>query len=163
MIYQPSIGTCHGCLPCTSTRIKVKVAQSCLTLCDTRDYTIHGILQARILELKAFPFSRDLPNAGFKPRSPSLQEDSLPTEPPRKPYKPIAIILGWLFFVYNIKFLFINKKNSSWVFKINFKFCFSNTGFHTEMWFVNRWGKDLVSYEIGRLFQHCLLNHPTDL
>ena len=29
---------------------KVKVAQSCLTLCDPTDYTVHGILQARILE-----------------------------------------------------------------------------------------------------------------
>ena len=36
----------------------VKVAQSCLTLCDPMDYTVHGILQARILELVAFPFSR---------------------------------------------------------------------------------------------------------
>ena len=36
----------------------VKVAQSCLTLCDPTDYTDHGILQARILEWVAFPFSR---------------------------------------------------------------------------------------------------------
>ena len=28
----------------------MKVAQSCLTLCDPTDYTVHGILQARILE-----------------------------------------------------------------------------------------------------------------
>ena len=39
---------------------------------------VHGILQARILEWVAFPFSRDLPNPGIKPRSPSLQADSLP-------------------------------------------------------------------------------------
>ena len=38
--------------------VKVKVAQSCLTLCDPVDYTVHGILQARILEWVAFPFSR---------------------------------------------------------------------------------------------------------
>ena len=37
---------------------KVKVAQSCLTLCDPMDYTVHGILQARILEWVAVPFSR---------------------------------------------------------------------------------------------------------
>ena len=29
---------------------KVKVTQSCLTLCDPMDYKVHGILQARILE-----------------------------------------------------------------------------------------------------------------
>ena len=41
------------------SEVKVKVAQSCLTLCDPMDYTVHGILQARILEWVAFPFSRD--------------------------------------------------------------------------------------------------------
>ena len=38
--------------------VKVKVAQSCPTLCDPMDYTVHGILQARILAWVAFPFSR---------------------------------------------------------------------------------------------------------
>ena len=37
---------------------KVKVAQSCPTLCGPVDYTVHGILQARILKWVAFPFSR---------------------------------------------------------------------------------------------------------
>ena len=31
-------------------KVKVKVAQSCLTLCDPMDYTVHGILEARIPE-----------------------------------------------------------------------------------------------------------------
>ena len=35
-----------------------EVTQSCLTLCDPMDCTVHGILQARILEWVAFPFSR---------------------------------------------------------------------------------------------------------
>ena len=38
--------------------MKVKVAQSCLTLCDPMDCTVHAILQARLLEWVAFPFSR---------------------------------------------------------------------------------------------------------
>ena len=38
---------------------EVKVAQLCLTLCDPMDYTVHEILQARILEWVAFPFSRE--------------------------------------------------------------------------------------------------------
>ena len=37
--------------------MKVKVAQSHLTLCGPIDYTAHGILQARILEWVAIPFS----------------------------------------------------------------------------------------------------------
>ena len=44
--------------------MKVKVAQSCLTLCDPMVYTVHGILQARILESVAFPFSK----GSFQPR-----------------------------------------------------------------------------------------------
>ena len=34
----------------------VKVTQSCPTLWDPMDYTVHGILQARILEWVAYPF-----------------------------------------------------------------------------------------------------------
>ena len=40
--------------------MKVKVAWSCPALCNPMDYTVHGILQARILEWVAFPFSRGL-------------------------------------------------------------------------------------------------------
>ena len=36
----------------------MKVTQSCLTFCDPMDYTVHGILQARILEWVAIPFCR---------------------------------------------------------------------------------------------------------
>ena len=39
-------------------RGKVKVARLCPTVCDPVDYIIHGILQARILEWVAVPFSR---------------------------------------------------------------------------------------------------------
>ena len=39
-------------------KVRVKVAQSCPTLCYPMDYTVHGILQARILEWVAFPFTR---------------------------------------------------------------------------------------------------------
>ena len=46
-----------------SLRVCVLVTQSCLTLCDSRDgsppdSSVHGILQARILEWVAIPFSR---------------------------------------------------------------------------------------------------------
>ena len=38
--------------------VKVKVTQSCLTLCDPMNYTVHEILQTRTLEWVSFPFSR---------------------------------------------------------------------------------------------------------
>ena len=44
-----------------------------------------GILQARILEWVAMTSPGDLPNPEIEPRSPALQADSLPTEPPGKP------------------------------------------------------------------------------
>ena len=56
--------------------MKVKVTQSCLTLCDPVDYTVHGIFQARILEWVAILFSRESSNPEIEPRSPTLQEDS---------------------------------------------------------------------------------------
>ena len=55
------------------------VAELCLTLFDPMD-SVHGILQARIPEWVAIPFSRDLPDLGIEPRSPALQADSLPSE-----------------------------------------------------------------------------------
>ena len=40
-------------------KVKVKVTQLFPTLCDPIDYTVHEILQARILEWAAVPFSRE--------------------------------------------------------------------------------------------------------
>ena len=62
--------------------LKVKVTQSCPTLCNPMDYTVHGILQAIILEWLAIPFSRE----SSQPRSSTLHKDSLPAELPGKPY-----------------------------------------------------------------------------
>ena len=53
--------------------------------CNPLGSSVHGILQERILEWVALPFSRNLPNWGIKPRSPLLQADSLQSEPPGKP------------------------------------------------------------------------------
>ena len=39
-------------------KVTVEVAQLCPTFCDPMDYTVREILQARILERVAFPFSR---------------------------------------------------------------------------------------------------------
>ena len=49
---------CHFLLQCMKVKSEREVAQSCQTLNDPMDYTVHGICQARILEWVAFPFSR---------------------------------------------------------------------------------------------------------
>ena len=72
-----------GCEDTSETqKVKVKVTQSCLTLCDPMDSTVHGILQARILEWGCLSLLQgDLLNTGIEPRSPAPQVDSLPAEP----------------------------------------------------------------------------------
>ena len=67
--------------------MKVLVAQSSLTLCDPMNYSlagssVHGILQARVLEWLAFPSLGNLPDPEIEPGSPTLQADSLPSELP---------------------------------------------------------------------------------
>ena len=56
--------------------------------------SVHGILQARILEWVAMPSSRDLPITGIEPKSPSfpaLQADYLPAELAGKPLATMGI------------------------------------------------------------------------
>ena len=55
--------------------MKVKVTQSCPALCDPKDYTVHGILQARILEWVAFPFFQGIfPTQGSNPSLPHCRQ-----------------------------------------------------------------------------------------
>ena len=65
-------------------KMKVRVAQSFLTPCIPKYYTVHGFLQARILEWVAFPLSRGSSQPRDWPRSPTLQADSLPAEAQEK-------------------------------------------------------------------------------
>ena len=60
-----------------SACVHAKSLQSCLTLCDPMNCSppgssIHGILQARILEWVAMPSSRGSSHPGIKSRSPTL-------------------------------------------------------------------------------------------
>ena len=64
-------------------------------LCDPMDCSpsgssVHGILQARVVEWVAISFSGDLPNPGIKPRSSALRADTLPSEPLGKLEEPLG-------------------------------------------------------------------------
>ena len=66
----------------------VLVAQLCLTLCDSMDYSplgssVLGISQARVLEWFVMPSSGDLPDPGIEH---ALAGGFFTAEPPRKPY-----------------------------------------------------------------------------
>jgi len=71
--------------------VKVKVAQSCLLLCDPRCYSppgssVHEFPRQEYWSGLPFPSPGDLPNdPGIKPRSSALQTDSLLSEPPENP------------------------------------------------------------------------------
>ena len=62
--------------------LKVKVTQSFLTVTP---WTVRGIVQARILEWVAYPFSMGSSQPGIELGFPTLQADSLPTELSGKP------------------------------------------------------------------------------
>ena len=58
----PEVGFPHS-EGCSAVKESERVAELCLTLCDPMDCnppgsSVHGILQARILEWVAIPFSR---------------------------------------------------------------------------------------------------------
>ena len=79
-----------SCYVCTCT---ILVSQSCPALCNPLDCkppgsSVHGILQARILEWVAISFSRGSSCPGIEPQSPALQADSVPTGPLGKPHTP---------------------------------------------------------------------------
>ena len=67
----------------------VLVSNSRPTLCDPVDcsppgFSVHGFPSHEYWSGLPFPPPGDLPDPGIKPRSPALQADSLPSEPPGK-------------------------------------------------------------------------------
>ena len=87
----------QSCMPLTwdkkqgpislARNLKVLVAQSCLTLCNPMDcgpLSMEFSRQEYWSELP-FPSPGHLPNPGIEPGSPTLQADSLPSEPQGKP------------------------------------------------------------------------------
>ena len=80
----------------TKKESESEVAQSCLTLCNPMDcatpWTVAcqappsvGFSRQEYWGELPFPFPGDLPDPGKEPRSPTLQGDSLPSEPPGNP------------------------------------------------------------------------------
>ena len=54
-------------------------------MCDPLNYTVHGVLQARILEWVALPFSRGSSQPRDRTQVSCIEVDSLPAEPQGKP------------------------------------------------------------------------------
>ena len=90
----PRDWTWVSCVSCTTGRffttvsprkpkVKVKVAQSCPTLCDPMDYTVHGILQA-------FPFSRASSQPRDRTQVSCFAGGFFATVPPGKPRRDVC-------------------------------------------------------------------------
>ena len=98
----------------------VIVAQSCPTLCDPMDcslpcFSVHGILQVRILEWVTLSSSRGFSQPRMEPRSPALQADSLQSEPPECLSRQREIHLEVI--VLNEKLELGSGRSTTWEFK----------------------------------------------
>ena len=62
-------------------KVQVLVTQLCPALCNSMGYS-----KQKYWSESPFPSPGDLPKPGIEPRSPALQVDSLPSEPPGKPF-----------------------------------------------------------------------------
>ena len=87
---KASVGQRESSMETCTLKVAVLVTQSCPTLWDPMDYSqsgssVHGIFQAKVLAWQPFAFPGDRPNPGTEPRSPALQADPLPSEPPGNP------------------------------------------------------------------------------
>ena len=76
------------CLTLASWCMSAQLLQSCLTLCDPMDCSspgssVHGSLQARILEWVAMPSSKELSNPRIKPGFPGSSASQVDYLPPR--------------------------------------------------------------------------------
>ena len=74
----------------TNKRVKVLAAQLCPAICDPQTVAHQAPLSMGFPRQEywsglPFPSPGDLPDPGIKPGSPTLQADSLPSEPPGKP------------------------------------------------------------------------------
>ena len=114
------------------------------------DYTVHGILQDRILEWVAFPFSRASSQPRDRTQVPHIAGDSLPAEPQGK---PTNIRVGSLSLLQGI--LLIQESNqrllhckqiffTNWAIteSISHQICYSSS------WFLNGFRVSLISLEV---------------
>ena len=92
--------------------MKVKVTQPCLTLCNPMVCIVHGILQARILEWVAFPFSRGSSQPRDRTQVSGIVGGFVTSLATRRPY---AKFLSLFYLNYQILFTSQEKKSLSHV------------------------------------------------
>ena len=101
-------------IPITFTEVKWK-SLSGVWLCKPMDCSPPGSLSMEFSRQEhwsglLFPSPGNLPNPGIEPRSPALQEDSLPSEPPGKPYPSLSLPRYFIYNLCNCRVLFKTRK-----------------------------------------------------
>ena len=105
--------------------------------CSPPGSSVHGILQARVLEWVAMPSSRGSPNPGIKPGSPSFQADALTSEPPGKPiFCPTSFQREWAAFL------------GAWCPLPSFRSCFVEFAQRSNDLSMNLWGREWSPHSI---------------
>ena len=89
---------CHFLLQCIEVKSESEVTQLCLTLsnpmdCSQAGASVHGISQARRLELVAISFSSRSSHLGIKPESPALQKESSLLSHQDSPFDLLLLLL----------------------------------------------------------------------
>ena len=88
-----AVGTSHTCSMCEKMKVSYSVVSNSLGP--------HGLQPTRLLHPWDFPgkstgegyhflLQGNLPEPGIKPRSPALQAEALPSEPPGKPLESVG-------------------------------------------------------------------------
>ena len=101
--------------------VEVKVAQSCLTLCNPMDYTVHGIPQARILEWVAFPSSRGSSQPTDQTQVPCIAGGFLTSWAIREAYLTMKFMSNHKWWIF-----------SQWTYSLNSLLQFSGCGFRMK-------------------------------
>ena len=139
------------------------VALSCLTFCDPMDCSlsgssVYGILQARQEYWSGLPFSssKDFPDPGIKPRSSTLQADSLLSEPPGKQaYHKLLCVFMRLFYISLLNWTICSPTLCLFLFPIITPA--SNTAPSTQLVFnkylTNKWWKHIEATTSPRLIE----------
>ena len=102
---------------CKRKNVCAQLLQSYPTLCNPMNFSppgssVHGILQARMLEWVVIFFSRESSRPGDRALSPALQAHSLPSEPPGK---PVLIPISDSKFLLNSEQYFIYGYSAVWL------------------------------------------------
>ena len=110
--------TTRGCLAGLSNHsvtLIVKVTQSCLTLCDPMDFTVHGILQAKILEWVAIPCHKGSSQPRDRSQLSCIAGGFFTSWATREAYLPTILKYSWYTCLQLLDMMFLGRGKASFL------------------------------------------------